>query len=132
MITGRLASDLVKFAKLEENHSVLDLGCETGVVGITATPYCSKIAGLDLSPALLEQTIGNLEIAEFDISLREGAAEDLPYDNETFDVVVSQFGHMFAPRPEIVTAAMARVLKPGGTFEFSTCRQRCIPVKYYR
>ena len=122
----------MKFAKLEENHSVLDLGCETGVVTITATPYCSKIAGLDLPPALLEQAIGNLEIAGFDISFREGDAEDLPYDNETFDVVVSQFGHMLAPRSEIVTAAMARVLKPGGTFAFSTCRQRCIPVKYYR
>jgi SAM-dependent methyltransferase len=46
--------------------------------------------------------------------------EALPYDNASFDVVVSQFGHMFAPRPEVAIGEMLRVLKPGGAIAFST------------
>src|SRR5262249_27340489 len=41
-------------------------------------------------------------------------------DDASFDVVLSQFGHIFAPRPEVATAEMLRVLKPGGTIAFST------------
>lgn len=44
----------------------------------------------------------------------------LPYDDASFDVVLCQFGHMFAPRPEVATKEMLRVLKPGGTIAFST------------
>ena len=44
----------------------------------------------------------------------------MPYPDATFDVVVSQFGHMFAPRPEVVVAEMRRVLKPGGRVAFAT------------
>jgi SAM-dependent methyltransferase len=44
----------------------------------------------------------------------------LPFDAGSFDVVVSQFGHMFAPRPDVAIAEMLRVLRPGGTIAFST------------
>jgi SAM-dependent methyltransferase len=46
--------------------------------------------------------------------------EQLPFETATFDAVVSQFGHMFAPRPEVAVGEMLRVLKPGGTLAFST------------
>ena len=48
----------------------------------------------------------------------EGDAESLPYADATFDVVLSQFGHMFAPRPEVATSEMLRVLRPGGRIAF--------------
>ena len=54
------------------------------------------------------------------IDFREGDAEALPFDDASFDVVLSQFGHMFAPRPEVAVKEMLRVLKPGGTIAFST------------
>ena len=44
----------------------------------------------------------------------------MPFDDDAFDVVVSQFGHMFAPRPEVAVREMLRVLRPGGTLAFST------------
>ena len=44
----------------------------------------------------------------------------LKYENESFDFVLSQFGHMFAPRPDICITEMLRVLKPGGIIAFST------------
>ena len=55
-----------------------------------------------------------------DIVWTQGDAEDLPYPDASFDVVVSQFGHMFAPRPDVVVAEVRRVLKPGGRVAFAT------------
>jgi SAM-dependent methyltransferase len=54
------------------------------------------------------------------IEWSEGDAEHLPYPDASFDVVLSQFGHMFAPRPDVVVAEMRRVLKPGGRVAFTT------------
>jgi SAM-dependent methyltransferase len=59
-------------------------------------------------------------LAEVQVDWREGDAEKLPFPDATFDVVLSQFGHMFAPRPAVATAEMLRVLKSGGTIAFST------------
>ena len=50
----------------------------------------------------------------------EGDAEALPFPDASFDVVLSQFGHMFAPRPEVAVSEMLRVLKPGGIIAFAT------------
>src|SRR5262249_12988242 len=47
-------------------------------------------------------------------------AEQLPYGDAEFDVVLSQYGHMFAPRPDVAVSEMLRVLKRGGTIAFST------------
>jgi SAM-dependent methyltransferase len=55
-----------------------------------------------------------------DIAWTEGDAEQLPYADASFDVVLSQFGHMFAPRAEVAIAEMRRVLKPGGRIAFAT------------
>ena len=55
-----------------------------------------------------------------EITWQEGDAETLPYPDASFDVVVSQFGHMFAPRPEVAVAEMRRVLKPSGRVAFAT------------
>jgi ubiquinone/menaquinone biosynthesis C-methylase UbiE len=78
------------------------------------------VQGLDLAPALVEKAKLNAKIAQVEIDFVEGDAEALPYADETFDFVISQFGHMFAPRPEVVTRELLRVLKRGGTLAFST------------
>jgi SAM-dependent methyltransferase len=79
------------------------------------------VTGLDLTPALLDQARENARIARTPhIVWTEGDAENLPYPDASFDVVVSQFGHMFAPRPEVAVAEMRRVLKVGGTLALAT------------
>jgi ubiquinone/menaquinone biosynthesis C-methylase UbiE len=78
------------------------------------------VKGLDLSPVLLEDARLNARIAKVEIEFTEGDAENLPYPDASFDVVVSQFGHMFAPRPDVAVAQMRRVLKPGGRVAFAT------------
>ena len=119
-ITTPPAAKIVKFAKVNSAEKVLDVGCGTGVVAVTAALKGAKVSALDLSPVLLEKAYENAKIAGVEIDFTEGDVEYLPYKDATFDVVMSQFGHMFAPRPEVAISEMLRVLKPGGTIVFST------------
>jgi SAM-dependent methyltransferase len=114
------AAKLVKFAQVSAGQRVLDVACGTGIVAVSAARRGAKVSGLDLSPALLERAHNNADIAGVDIDFVEGDAEALPYPDATFDVVVSQFGHIFAPRPAVAVKEMLRVLKTGGRLAFST------------
>jgi SAM-dependent methyltransferase len=120
MATGSVAPKLVKFAGIERNMRVLDVGCGTGVVALTAARIGARVTGSDLTPKLIERARENSKIMGLDIAWDVGDAEALPYKDGEFDAVVSQFGHMFAPRPEVALREMLRVLKPGGTIAFST------------
>lgn len=121
VFTTPVAGHLVRFAKVAGKQTVLDVGTGTGVVAITARNRGAKVAALDLTPALLEQAKASAALAGYgDIAWHEGDAEALPFADESFDVVLSQFGHMFAPRPEVAVSEMLRVLKPGGTIAFAT------------
>lgn len=119
-ITTAPAASLVEFAGIQPGLQVLDVGCGTGVVAVSAANIGANVTGIDLSPALLERAEENAHIANVSISFREGDVEALPYPDRSFDFVVSQFGHMFAPRPEVAIGEMLRVLKPGGVIAFST------------
>ena len=90
-------------------------------MAITASRAGAQVSALDLTPELLEQARENARISKQEaISWIEGDAEKLPYADASFDVVLSQFGHMFAPRPEMVISEMRRVLKPNGRLAFAT------------
>jgi SAM-dependent methyltransferase len=114
------AARLVRHAGVRAGQRVLDVGCGTGVVAITAARRGALVTGLDLTPPLLEQARENSRIAGVTVEWLEGDAESLSFEDAAFDVVLSQFGHMFAPRPEVAVEEMLRVLKPGGTIAFST------------
>lgn len=119
-ITCTAAPRLVRFAAIREGSRVLDVGCGTGVVALTAAHAGAKVTGIDLTPELLVRARENTAIAGVDVDWHEGDAEALPFPDASFDVVVSQFGHMFAPRPDVAIAEMLRVLVPGGRIAFST------------
>ncbi len=114
------AAHLVTFAGIHRGQDVLDVACGTGVVSLTAARLGASVTGLDLTPELLEVARENSAIRGDVIDWHEGDAESLPFPDSRFDVVVSQFGHMFAPRADVVVREMLRVLKPGGTIAFST------------
>ncbi len=121
LFTTPVAGRLVRFAEVRSGEEVLDVGTGTGVVAITAARSGARVSGLDLTPTLLEQARENARIArKEEIVWTEGDAEDLPYPDASFDVVLSQFGHIFAPRPEVAVSEIRRVLKPGGRFVFAT------------
>lgn len=120
-ITTPTAAHVVKFAAITPGEAVLDVATGTGIAAITAARAGGRVKALDLTPELLAQARENARIAGHEeIEWTEGDAEQLPYADASFDVVLSQFGHMFAPRPEVVVAEMRRVLKPGGRIVFAT------------
>ncbi|MEA3191121.1 MAG: hypothetical protein QOD77_1703 [Thermoplasmata archaeon] len=120
LFTTAAAGHLVRFAGLEEGQKVLDVATGTGVVAVTAARLGCEVTGLDLTPELLEHAKTNAAVAGVEVQWDTGDAERLPYPDASFDAVVSQFGHMFAPRPEAATAEMLRVLKPGGRIAIAT------------
>jgi SAM-dependent methyltransferase len=119
-LTTPSAARLVSFAGIRSGQAVLDVACGTGVVAVTAAQRGANVTGADLTPELLERARENSQIAGVQIDWREADVEALPFANDQFDIVLSQFGHMFAPRPEVAIAEMLRVLRPGGTIAFAT------------
>ncbi len=88
----------------------------------------AKVTGVDFTPELLaiaKEEASTAEEAE-DIKWKEGNVQDLPFRDETFDAVLSSFGHMFALNPEIDIKEMIRVTKRGGgRIAFSTGLLNC-------
>lgn len=119
--TTPVAAHLVRFAAIRPGELVLDVGTGTGVVAVTAARAGARVSALDLTPELLVEARENGRLAGYPaVAWQEGDAEKLPYPDGFFDVVVSQFGHMFAPRAEIALGEMRRVLKPTGRVAFAT------------
>jgi SAM-dependent methyltransferase len=119
-ITTPAAARLVQHADVKQGMRVLDVGCGTGVVAITAALLGASVAAIDLTPQLLERARENSRIAELIVDWHEADAEALPFGDGQFDIILSQFAHMFAPRPDVAILEMLRVLKSGGTIAFST------------
>ena len=120
VLTTPPAAQLVRFAGVRSGHKLLDVACGTGVVAVTAARAGATVTGLDLTPSLVERARENARIAGVTIDWHEGDVEALPFDAGAFDMVLSQFGHMFAPRPAVALSEMLRVLKPGGVLAFTT------------
>jgi SAM-dependent methyltransferase len=119
-VTALAAPELIKFAGVHRGDRLLDVGCGTGVVALTAAQVGAKVSGSDLTPELIMRAKENSQISNLNIDFQIADVEDLPYKDDKFDFVLSQFGHMFAPRPEIALKEMLRVLKSGGVVAFST------------
>jgi SAM-dependent methyltransferase len=111
-----VGGDLVDRLGVKEGERVLDVACGTGNATIPAAQRGAAVTGLDITPELLERARVRAERAGVEIDWIEGDAEELPFDDESFDVVLSTFGCMFAPRHEVAASEIARVLRPGGRF----------------
>jgi SAM-dependent methyltransferase len=105
---------LVRHAGLRPGEVVLDVACGTGNAAIPAAAAGAEVTGVDLTPQMLEVAQRRADDAGVEVRWTQGDAEDLPFDDGHFDVVLSAFGCMFAPRHEVVADELARVLRPGG------------------
>ena len=93
---------------------LLDVACGTGNLAVPAAKAGATVTGVDIAPNLIVQARERAANEGLSITFDEGDAEALPYADGSFDVVVTMFGAMFAPRPDIVVSELARVLKPNG------------------
>ncbi len=114
------AAWLIRFAGVRSGDRVLDVGTGSGIVAIMAAQTGARVVGVDPTPSLLAKAKENAAIAGHEeIGWREASAEALPFDEGSFDVVLSQYAHMFSLRPEAAADEMLRVLAPGGRLAFA-------------
>jgi SAM-dependent methyltransferase len=109
------AEHLVAVAGVQPGQDVLDVATGSGNVAILAAQRGAKVTGLDLTPELFDAGRARAAEANVEVEWVEGDAEDLPYDEGSFDRALSTFGTMFAPRHEVAAAELVRVTRPGGT-----------------
>lgn len=117
VIARTIAQGATAFAQrlhLPPGARVLDVATGTGNVAVPLAAAGCIVTGVDIAPNLLEQARDRAAAAGLSIQFDEGDAEALPYPDASFDAVVTMFGAMFAPRPALVAAELARVLPPGG------------------
>lgn len=108
------AEDFIARLNLKEGERVLDVACGTGNLAIPAARLGADVTGLDIAPNLLEQARERAAAEGLNCKFDEGDAEQLPYADASFDTVVTMFGAMFAPRPEVAAKELVRVCRPGG------------------
>jgi SAM-dependent methyltransferase len=106
--------DLLARAALAPGQEVLDVATGTGNIAIRAAAAGTQVVGLDLTPELFETARRRAAQHEVAVDWVEGDAEELPFEDERFDRVLSAFGVQFAPRHEVVARELERVCRPGG------------------
>lgn len=116
-----VSAQLVNLVHLKPEEMVLDVACGYGNTAITARRRGANVTGIDLTPKLLMLAKEEEKIAGFgSINWKEGDVENLPFEAEKFDVVLSTFGHIFASNQSLAAKEMVRVLKKGGRLGFSS------------
>ncbi|HEX8289434.1 MAG TPA: methyltransferase domain-containing protein [Pyrinomonadaceae bacterium] len=108
------AAEFIERLNLRAGERVLDVACGTGNLSLPAARLGTTVTGVDIAQNSIEQARADAEAAGLKIQFDVGDAENLPYDDASFDAVVTMFGAMFAPRPELVTAELKRVCRSGG------------------
>jgi ubiquinone/menaquinone biosynthesis C-methylase UbiE len=111
LVSERLCAEAVEVLPDER---VLDVACGSGNTSIAAARSFGDVVGLDYVPALLERARERAAAERFEIEFIEGDAEELPFEDGSFDVVVSTFGAMFAPNQERAASELLRVCRSGG------------------
>ncbi len=108
------ADEFVARLDLQPGMKVLDVATGTGNLAIPAAQAGADVTGIDIAPNLIEQAQARAADERLEARFDVGDAEALPYDDESFDVVMTMFGAMFAPRPDVTAAELIRVCKSGG------------------
>jgi ubiquinone/menaquinone biosynthesis C-methylase UbiE len=105
---------VVEAVGVQGGDEVLDVAAGTGNAAIPAARAGGRVLACDLTPELFAAGRANAQEAGVEIEWVEADAEALPFADGRFDVVLSTFGAMFAPRHAVTAAELYRVLAPGG------------------
>jgi SAM-dependent methyltransferase len=110
-----LGPRLVDACAIEPGMLVLDVAAGTGNASIPAAERGARVTASDLTPELFDAGRARAEAAGVELAWVEADAEDLPFEDSSFDVVMSSIGAMFAPHHQAVADELVRVCRPGGT-----------------
>jgi ubiquinone/menaquinone biosynthesis C-methylase UbiE len=108
------AEEFMAQLPLRRGAEVLDVACGTGNLAIIAARQGCAVWGIDIAHNLICPARIRAAEQKLRVNFMEADAEALPFDTGQFDLTVSMFGVMFTPQPEVVTAELRRVTKPGG------------------
>ena len=111
VIMGELLCEAVD---VRSGQKVLDVATGSGNTALSAARRFCETTGIDYVPALIEQARERARAEGLDVAFEVGDAEDLPYHDASFDVVLSTVGVMFTPDQEKAALELLRVCKPGG------------------
>src|SRR3954453_19236799 len=95
------AEEFIARLDIKPGMRVLDVACGTGNLAIPAARAGAEVTGADIATNLLEQARARAEAEGLKVRFEEGDAEHLPYADGSFDLVMTMYGAMFAPRPEM-------------------------------
>jgi SAM-dependent methyltransferase len=114
MVNG-VAEDLAEALELLPDDRVLDIATGSGNGALAAARRTwVGVVGADFVPALLERGRERAAAERLEVEFVEADAQDLPFEDASFDVVTSIFGAMFAPDQERMARELLRLTKPGG------------------
>lgn len=117
---------------IERDKSLLDVGCGAGQTAIPAAKKGVRVTGVDIAENLVEHARRRSAEARLNVRFDVGDAENLPYPDQSYDVVISMFGAMFAPRPDQVVREFVRVLKPGGKLIMANWTPVSMPAQMFK
>lgn len=126
------AEEILKSWSIEPGQRLLDIGCGAGQSAIPAARSGLHVTGVDIAENLIEHARHRAESEGLEAHFDVGDAEDLPYENGSFDVVISMIGAMFAPSPERVAAELARVLCSGGKLHMANWTPNGMPAQMFK
>jgi ubiquinone/menaquinone biosynthesis C-methylase UbiE len=109
-----VAEELCEAVDVIPGRRLLDVACGAGNGAIAARSRNVDAVGLDYVPALLERARERAAAEDFQIDFVEGDAQALPFEDGSFDYVISTFGAMFAPNQEKTASELLRVCRSGG------------------
>jgi SAM-dependent methyltransferase len=111
LLTAELLCEAVD---LRAGERVLDVACGNGNAALAAARRFCQVTGVDYVPALLNRARQRAAAEGLQATFRDGDAEALPFPDDSFDVVLSTCGAMFAPDQEQTASELLRVCRPGG------------------
>ncbi|WKA29068.1 class I SAM-dependent methyltransferase [Bradyrhizobium roseum] len=109
-----VGEELCEALDLKAGSNVLDVAAGNGMASLAAARRWCDVTSTDYVPALLERGQARAAAEGWSIEFREADAENLPFDDNRFDNVLSTFGVMFTPNQDRAAAELMRVCKPGG------------------
>src|SRR5215218_7333302 len=110
-----MGEQLAEAVDLRSGQSVLDVASGNGNAALAAARRFCEVTGVDYVPMLLDEARKRAQAEGLEADFVEGDAEELPFEDASFDAVISTLGVMFSPDQEKAAQELLRVVRPGGT-----------------